>query len=52
MAILLSCRSLAKSYGPRPLFTDVALGISDGERLGLIRFGLSRAQFGQRRVAA
>ena len=36
MSILLSCRSLTKSYGPRPLFTDVALGVSDGERLGLI----------------
>src|SRR5262245_2223826 len=36
MSILLSCRSLTKSYGPRPLFTDVALGVSDGECLGLI----------------
>src|ERR1041385_6942283 len=36
MSILLSCRSLAKSYGPRTLFTQVALGVSDGERLGLI----------------
>jgi ABC transport system ATP-binding/permease protein len=36
MSLLLSCRSLAKSYGPRPLFENLALGISDGERLGLI----------------
>ena len=36
MSILLSCRSLAKSYGPRPLFSGVSLGLSDGERLGLI----------------
>src|SRR4051812_27165630 len=36
MSILLSCRSLAKSYGPRTLFENLALGVSDGERLGLI----------------
>jgi len=36
MPLLLSCRSLAKSYGPRPLFANLALGVSDGERLGLI----------------
>ncbi len=36
MPILLSCQSLTKSFGPRPLFQDVSLGLSDGERLGLI----------------
>lgn len=36
MTILLSGRSLAKSYGPHPLFTGVSLGLSEGERLGLI----------------
>ena len=36
MSLLLSCRSLAKSYGPRALFRGLALGVSDGERLGLI----------------
>src|SRR5579872_5911663 len=36
MALLLSCDSLAKSYASRLLFTGISLGISDGERLGLI----------------
>ncbi len=36
MALLLSCQSMGKSYSHRPLFTDITLGISDGERLGLI----------------
>ncbi|MEX2214832.1 MAG: ABC-F family ATP-binding cassette domain-containing protein [Phycisphaeraceae bacterium] len=36
MAILLSCQNLSKSFGPRPLFEGVAMGIADGERLGLI----------------
>src|SRR5436305_605991 len=36
MAILESCTSLSKSYGSRVLFENIALGIRDGERLGLI----------------
>ncbi len=36
MALLLSCQSVGKSYSHRPLFTDITLGISEGERLGLI----------------
>ncbi len=34
--MLLSCQSLSKSFGPRPLFEDVSMGIEEGERLGLI----------------
>ena len=36
MALLLSCQSLTKSFGARPLFEDISLSISDGDRLGLI----------------
>jgi ATP-binding cassette subfamily F protein uup len=36
MALLASCNSLAKSYGSRMLFENISLGISEGERLGLI----------------
>src|ERR1017187_2961058 len=36
MAILESCTSLSKSFGSRMLFENISLGISDGERLGLI----------------
>ena len=36
MAILLSCQSLSKSFGPRPLFEGVSMGVDEGERLGLI----------------
>ena len=36
MSVLLSCRGLTKSYGPRTLFTDIALDLRDGERIGLI----------------
>src|SRR5580698_4677796 len=36
MALLASCNSLAKSFGSRTLFENISLGISDGERLGLI----------------
>jgi ABC transport system ATP-binding/permease protein len=36
MALLESCASLAKSFGSRPLFENISLGISEGERLGLI----------------
>lgn len=36
MPLLLSCQSLTASFGARPLFEDIALSISDGDRLGLI----------------
>ena len=36
MAVLVSCQSLSKSYGVRPLFQNISLGVEDGERLGLI----------------
>jgi len=36
MALLESCTGLSKSFGARVLFTGIALGISEGERLGLI----------------
>src|SRR5437868_6930329 len=36
MTLLLRCQLLSKSFGPRPLFRDVALSVSAGERLGLI----------------
>ena len=36
MGLLVSCTGLAKSFGSRRLFTGIALGISEGERLGLI----------------
>jgi ATP-binding cassette subfamily F protein uup len=36
MALLESCTGLSKSFGSRVLFSGIALGISEGERLGLI----------------
>ena len=36
MAVLLSCQTLTKAYGARPLFHDISLGVGDGERMGLI----------------
>jgi ATP-binding cassette subfamily F protein uup len=36
MPLLESCTGLTKSFGSRLLFENIALGISDGERLGLI----------------
>ncbi len=36
MAILESCAGLSKSFGSRALFENISLGISEGERLGLI----------------
>jgi ABC transport system ATP-binding/permease protein len=36
MAVLISCQSLTKSFGARPLFQGISLGIDDGERLGMI----------------
>lgn len=36
MALLLSCTGIGKSFGARALFENLSLGISEGERLGLI----------------
>src|SRR6516162_4999793 len=36
MPLLLSCTALRKSYGSRVLFDNISLGISEGERLGMI----------------
>jgi ATP-binding cassette subfamily F protein uup len=36
MALLESCTGLSKSFGARTLFNGISLGISEGERLGLI----------------
>src|SRR6185437_15761828 len=36
MALLLSCDSLCKSFGPRPLFTGITLHLEDNQRTGLI----------------
>jgi ATP-binding cassette subfamily F protein uup len=36
MALLLGAQSLTKSFGGRPLFTEISLDLVDGERLGLI----------------
>ncbi|WHZ28520.1 MAG: Bis-ABC ATPase Uup [Nitrospira sp.] len=34
--MLLSCESLGKSYGAKPLFTDLSLGLCEGDHVGLI----------------
>ncbi|MFO0699401.1 MAG: ABC-F family ATP-binding cassette domain-containing protein [Nitrospira sp.] len=34
--VLLSCESLGKSYGVKPLFSDLSLGLSEGDHVGLI----------------
>jgi ABC transport system ATP-binding/permease protein len=34
--LLLSCDSVTKGYGARPLFEDLSFGISEGDRVGLI----------------
>ncbi len=36
MALIESCTGISKSFGSRVLFENIALGISEGERLGLI----------------
>lgn len=36
MALLLSCDSLSKSFGARPLFTGITLHLEDNQRTGLI----------------
>lgn len=34
--VLLSCESVGKSYGVKPLFTDLSLGLCGGDHVGLI----------------
>src|SRR5260370_20841241 len=36
MTVLLSMHGLTKSYGPRPLFTDLSFDLRAGDRVGLI----------------
>ena len=36
MAVLLTCDSIAKSFGSRTVFSDISLSLHDGERLGVI----------------
>src|SRR3982751_3478121 len=36
MALIESCSGISKSFGSRVLFENISLGISEGERLGLI----------------
>jgi ATP-binding cassette subfamily F protein uup len=36
MPLLASCSALSKTFGSRTLFENISLGISEGERLGLI----------------
>jgi len=36
MAVLLSCAVLTKSFGSRPLFQDISLGVGENEKMGLI----------------
>src|SRR5262249_45473785 len=34
--ILLSCDSISKSYGVKPLFADLSIGLSEGDHVGLV----------------
>src|SRR5260221_14796192 len=36
MTVLLSLQGATKSFGPRPLFTDLSVDLRAGERVGLI----------------
>ena len=36
MSLLLTCHSLSKSFGARPLFRDISISFDDAERTGLI----------------
>jgi ATP-binding cassette subfamily F protein uup len=35
-AVLLSCESVSKTFGARPLFEGLSLGLAEGDRVGLI----------------
>ncbi|NOS77641.1 MAG: ABC-F family ATP-binding cassette domain-containing protein [Nitrospira sp.] len=34
--MLLSCESISKSYGVKPLFSNLSIGLAEGDRVGLI----------------
>ena len=34
--MLLSCESISKSFGVKPLFSDLSIGLAEGDRVGLI----------------
>ena len=36
MALLLNAQGLTKTYGPDPLFQNISINISEGDRLGLV----------------
>jgi ATP-binding cassette subfamily F protein uup len=36
MALLLSCQSISKSFGAKPLFENISFGVSEGDSVGLI----------------
>ena len=36
MALLLNCQAITQSFGSSPIFADIALTISDGDRVGLV----------------
>jgi ATP-binding cassette subfamily F protein uup len=36
VALLLSCQSIGKSFGAKPLFENISLGISEGDSVGLV----------------
>src|SRR6185369_10812207 len=36
MSLLINCQSISKTFGARPLFENISLTISEGERIGLI----------------
>ena len=39
MAPIINAQKLSKRYGLAPLFEDISFTVSEGERIGLIRFG-------------
>lgn len=36
MTLLLSCKGISKSHGPRSLFKDLSFGIFEGDQLGIL----------------
>ena len=34
--ILLSCESISKTYGVKPLFSDLSVGLAEGDHVGLV----------------
>ena len=36
MSLLLSCQAISKAYGAAPLFEQLSLGLSEGDRVGLV----------------